>query len=327
MRAIVADLFVDGVSTDAWHRWGEGMGAQISLCPLAGTEMFQIQGPIPLEGDIDISAEGLNALLAARSGRNNIVVRSVSWASVYTMNARLAARYREGRVFLIGDAAHIHPPTGGQGLNTSIQDAYNLGWKLGAVLRGAPETLLASYEDERRPVAAEMLGLTTGLLEAAKQGSMRRGRDVHQLDVGYPQSALKLEQPARSGQRSPRRPGARRADPRRKRIADALFKTLLRARTGRCSASGVDRLAIAPRAGLHIHAVSAHGDIEDNDGHFQAVYGLPPGGWVLVRPDGYIAAIVSSDRLQALEAFLASVGLARDDVPAARRRRFGFGRS
>jgi 2-polyprenyl-6-methoxyphenol hydroxylase-like FAD-dependent oxidoreductase len=326
VRAIVADLFVDGVSRDVWHRWGEGMGDQISLCPLAGTEMFQLQGPVPLEGDIDISAEGLNALLAARSGRNNIVVRSVSWASVYTMNARLAARYREGRVFLIGDAAHIHPPTGGQGLNTSIQDAYNLGWKLGAVLRGAPETLLASYEDERRPVAAEMLGLTTGLLEAAKQGSMRRGRDVHQLDVGYPQSALRLEQPARSGSvlpgdRAPDAPirGAGGLPTRLFKLFQGPHWTLL--------GYGVDRLAIAPRAGLHIHAVSAHGDIEDNDGHFQAVYGLSPGGWVLVRPDGYIAAIVSSDRLQALEAFLASVGLARDDVPAARRRRFGFGRS
>ena len=62
---------------------------------------------------------------------------------------------------LAGDAAHIHPPTGGQGLNTSIQDAYNLGWKLAAVAGEAPEALLATYEDERRPIAAEMLGLST----------------------------------------------------------------------------------------------------------------------------------------------------------------------
>lgn len=70
------------------------------------------------------------------------------------MNARLAERYRVGRVLLIGDAAHIHPPTGGQGLNTSVQDAYNLGWKLGARLRGAPDALLDSYEEERRPIDA-----------------------------------------------------------------------------------------------------------------------------------------------------------------------------
>jgi 2-polyprenyl-6-methoxyphenol hydroxylase-like FAD-dependent oxidoreductase len=86
------------------------------------------------------------------------------------MNARLADRYRVDRVFLAGDAAHIHPPTGDQGLNTSIQDAYNLGWKLAAVLAGAPDTLLDSYEEERRQVAAAMLGLSIGLLDAMKRG-------------------------------------------------------------------------------------------------------------------------------------------------------------
>ncbi len=124
-------------------------------------------------------------MIARRTGRDDIVIRSVSWASAYTMNARLADRYRDGRVFLIGDAAHIHPPTGGQGLNTSVQDSYNLGWKLASVLAGAPETLLATYEEERRPIAAEMLGLATKLLDAAKRGSMRRGREVQQLDLGY----------------------------------------------------------------------------------------------------------------------------------------------
>jgi 2-polyprenyl-6-methoxyphenol hydroxylase-like FAD-dependent oxidoreductase len=62
------------------------------------------------------------------------------------MNARLADRFRVRRVFLVGDAAHVHPPTGGQGLNTSIQDAYNLGWKLAAVIDGCPATLLDTYE-------------------------------------------------------------------------------------------------------------------------------------------------------------------------------------
>ncbi|MFT9092384.1 MAG: FAD-dependent monooxygenase, partial [Gluconacetobacter sp.] len=82
----------------------------------------------------------------------------------------MADRYRVGQVFLVGDAAHIHPPTGGQGLNTSVQDAYNLGWKLAAVLGGAPAALLETYEEERRPGAAGMLGLATGLLEKARQG-------------------------------------------------------------------------------------------------------------------------------------------------------------
>ena len=324
VRALVADIFVDGVGRDAWHRWGEGSADQISLCPLAGTQMFQLQGPIPLEGDIDLSAQGLSALLAARTGRKDVAVRSVSWASAFNMNARIAEHYSIGRVFLAGDAAHIHPPTGGQGLNTSVQDSYNLGWKLAAVLHGAPDKLLATYEEERRPIAAEMLGLTTGLLEAAKQGVMRRGREVHQLDIGYPQSSLRLEQPRRNGgvlaaDRAPDAP-IRGAAGSAMRLFD-LFRgphwTLI--------GFGADRLcAIAPRPGLHIHAAGPGGDIADDAGHLRAAYGLSPGDWVLVRPDGYIGAIVSSDHMQALETYLANAGVARGDAPAARRSWFHF---
>jgi rifampicin monooxygenase len=79
---------------------------------------------------------------------------------------RLAERYRDGRVLLAGDAAHIHPPMGGQGLNLGIQDAFNLGWKLAAEVRGwAPEGLLDSYQDERRPVAADVLNNTRAQAE------------------------------------------------------------------------------------------------------------------------------------------------------------------
>ena len=72
------------------------------------------------------------------------------------------------------------PPTGSQGLNTSVQDAYNLGWKLAAIVAGAPEALLDTYEEERQPIAASMLGLATRLLDAHKRGEMRRGREVRQ---------------------------------------------------------------------------------------------------------------------------------------------------
>ncbi len=79
---------------------------------------------------------------------------------------RLADRYRVGRVLLAGDAAHIHPPVGGQGLNLGIQDAFNLGWKLAAEIAGwAPEGLLDSYETERRPVAADVLDNTRAQME------------------------------------------------------------------------------------------------------------------------------------------------------------------
>jgi 2-polyprenyl-6-methoxyphenol hydroxylase-like FAD-dependent oxidoreductase len=258
VRAVVADVVLTGLGREAWHRFNEGsMDRQVSLCPLAGTELFQLQAPIPLDGDVDLSAEGLFAMMADRTGRDDIRIQSVSWASAFSMNARLADRYSVGRVVLVGDAAHTHPPTGGQGLNTSVQDAYNLGWKLAAVIDGASDALLDSYEEERRPVAAGMLGLATKLLDAAKRGDMRRSRDVQQLDVGYPESSLALEKPVRSsplaGNRAPDAP-IRGAAGRPVRLFE-LFKgphwTLL--------GYEVERDAVRSRPGLHIHTVGSRG--------------------------------------------------------------------
>ena len=240
------------------------MERQIALCPLAGTELFQLQAPVPLEGDVDLSAEGLARMIAARSGRNDIRIDAVAWASAYTMNARLADRYRIGRAFLVGDAAHIHPPTGGQGLNTSVQDSYNLGWKLAAVIAGAPDALLDSYEAERRPIAAGMLGLSTKLLDANKRGDMRRGREVHQLDLSYGGSPLALELPERPGGllAGDRAPDAqlRGAAGQPKQLFQ-LFKgphwTLI--------GHEVARDAVAPRPHLRIHTTGPRGDIVDDD--------------------------------------------------------------
>ena len=91
---------------------------------------------------------------------------SPRWLSRFGDATRLAERYRVGRVLLAGDAAHIHPPTGGQGLNLGIQDAFNLGWKLAAEVNGwAPEGLLDSYHTERRPVAVDVLDNTRAQME------------------------------------------------------------------------------------------------------------------------------------------------------------------
>jgi 2-polyprenyl-6-methoxyphenol hydroxylase-like FAD-dependent oxidoreductase len=93
-------------------------------------------------------------------------VHSPRWLSRFGDATRLAERYRVGRVLLAGDAAHIHPPTGGQGLNLGIQDAFNLGWKLAAQIRGwAPGTLLDTYQAERHPVAADVLDNTRAQME------------------------------------------------------------------------------------------------------------------------------------------------------------------
>jgi rifampicin monooxygenase len=93
-------------------------------------------------------------------------VHSPRWLSRFGDATRLAERYRAGRVLLAGDAAHIHSPAGGQGLNLGIQDAFNLGWKLAAEVNGwAPEGLLDSYETERRPIAADVLNNTRAQME------------------------------------------------------------------------------------------------------------------------------------------------------------------
>ena len=91
---------------------------------------------------------------------------SARWLSRFGDATRLAERYRTGRVLLAGDAAHVHPPTGGQGLNLGIQDAFNLGWKLAAEVNGwAPDDLLDSYHTERHPVAADVLDITRAHME------------------------------------------------------------------------------------------------------------------------------------------------------------------
>ena len=118
-------------------------------------------------------------------------------------------------MFLVGDAAHVHPPAGGQGMNTSVQDAYNLGWKLGHVLRhGAPEALLDTYEEERLPVAAHLLEFVVQMhkdwLGKAKDKEEPRKGEHMQLSLNYRGGPLSLdERPAvgegvtRAGDRAP----------------------------------------------------------------------------------------------------------------------------
>lgn len=189
---LVADVRISGLDRDHWHVFppadGEGF---LAVCPLAGTEDFQVTAQMPEGGPaVDLSLEGLRAVVAARSHLDPGDVTEVRWASDFRPRAAMADRFREGRVFLVGDAAHVHSPAGGQGLNTSVQDAYNLGWKLAAVLSGAaPEGLLGTYEEERLPVAADMLGLSTRI----HRGEARRGAATQQLGLGYRGSSLAVE--------------------------------------------------------------------------------------------------------------------------------------
>jgi 2-polyprenyl-6-methoxyphenol hydroxylase-like FAD-dependent oxidoreductase len=100
----------------------------------------------------------------ATRGPGGAKVSEPGWMTAFRVNARVAGNHRDGRAFLAGDAAHIHSPVGGQGLNTSVQDAHNLAWKLACVINGhASETLLDSYDAERMPVAHAVITMTNRL--------------------------------------------------------------------------------------------------------------------------------------------------------------------
>jgi 3-(3-hydroxy-phenyl)propionate hydroxylase len=132
-----------------------------------GKVIFAKEGPIGVmvtEKNAGATTEPtlreLSEALVAACG-TDYGIHNLSWISRFTDVSRQAAAYRKGRVLLAGDAAHVHSPVGGQGLNTGVQDAVNLGWKLAQVVKGtSPETLLDTYHGERHPVAARVL-LTT----------------------------------------------------------------------------------------------------------------------------------------------------------------------
>ncbi len=129
-----------------------------------GEILYKDGGPIRVmvpEGSVRASGEptleDLRAALVAVCG-TDYGLHSPTWISRFTNAARQAASYRDRRVLLAGDAAHVHSPVGGQGLNTGVQDAMNLGWKLAQVVRGvSPEQLLDTYHAERHPVGARVL--------------------------------------------------------------------------------------------------------------------------------------------------------------------------
>jgi 2-polyprenyl-6-methoxyphenol hydroxylase-like FAD-dependent oxidoreductase len=279
---LVADVRITGLDRDHWHVFPprDESAGYLSICPLAGTEDFQLLAQFPEGTRVDLSPDALREVVAARSHLTPESVTEVRWASDFRPRAALADRFRSGRVFLAGDAAHVHSPAGGQGLNTSVQDAYNLGWKLGAVLRGgAPAALLDTYEEERRPIAAHMLGISTGV----HRGEVRRGEATRQLGLGYRESSLTEEtRTARSGLRA----GDRAPDG--KLGAVRLFDAF-RGPHWTLVAVGVE----APELPESVRVVTGE----------QPSYGK---GLFLVRPDGYVGW--AGDRAAGLMDYLGRFG-------------------
>ena len=172
--ALVADVEVAGLSRDDWHVWPL---AKVGLCPLPSTSLFQLTVPAELVGN-DI--EGATTRLRESASRKWLGVRSISrpcaWCTAIAWDACC------WRGMQPCASAGRRP-----GLNTGVQDAYNLGWKLAHVLRGGPDSLLDTYEEERLPVAAAVLGLSKRLVETR---SLKRGDATNQLALHYRGSSL-----------------------------------------------------------------------------------------------------------------------------------------
>ncbi|MGW1296751.1 FAD-dependent monooxygenase [Streptomyces sp. NPDC002533] len=196
------DLAEDALDRTRWHQWFDEDGA-VMLCPIPGTATgWWFQAGPERDGrgrQLAPTADGFRRLLARHTALPGRALTRAELLSTYRVNVRMADRFRAGRVFLAGDAAHVHAIAGGLGMNTGIQDAFNLGWKLGLVLAGhAGAELLDTYEEERLPVAARTLDLTSERLRATLEAIRRPGggldaaitSDTTGLGVGYRWSSL-----------------------------------------------------------------------------------------------------------------------------------------
>ena len=132
------------------------------LFPMRGADHWRIVGIVPpeLRGTENLDLDAVMPSLREEAGAN-LSIQSCSWFSTYRIHHRAAERFHDRCAFLLGDAAHIHSPVGAQGMNTGLQDAYNLAWKLALVVQGkADPSLLDSYNEERHPVAERLLKTT-----------------------------------------------------------------------------------------------------------------------------------------------------------------------
>ncbi|MFC8532212.1 FAD-dependent monooxygenase [Nocardia sp. NPDC057227] len=172
-------------------------GADVLVCiPLPGHRRYRVSMLAPeelavpvtdgvahgMEGDRAPELHHIQAVLD-RLAPEPATARNLRWSSVFRISHRIVDSYGTGRVFVAGDAAHIHPPTGAQGMNTGIQDAHNLGWKLALAVAGvAGGELLGSYDAERRPVGEEVVGRT-----------VRHAREGIGAGAGDPEQILRRE--------------------------------------------------------------------------------------------------------------------------------------
>ncbi|MFF0227013.1 FAD-dependent oxidoreductase [Streptomyces sp. NPDC004629] len=310
-RWYLGDVTTTSIDRDHMHIWTSERG-MIGLTPLPGSDLWQFQSPIRPEDEPDEpSLEFYQAMLDERAGKGTVTLTSATWLSVYRVNVRMVEHYRQGRIFLAGDAAHVHSPAGGQGMATGIQDAYNLGWKLAAVLRGAKSTLLDTYGLERIPVARAVLEDSTRKMQATMKtitGSSDAGLSsalgsiaddiTTGLPIGYPDSPLTLRSPQDAdatvfpGDRAPDAAGLDGPG-----FTGTMFDLLRGPQWTLVAFEHRQPLELdgAKPAHLHVHHITAspaEETIHDSAGAFQRHYHAIPDELFLIRPDGYLAARV-----------------------------------
>jgi len=251
--------------------------------------------------------------------------RNLRWSSVFRISHRIVDAYGRGRVFVAGDAAHIHPPTGAQGMNTGIQDAHNLAWKLALAVSGrAAPGLLDSYDAERRPVGEEVVGRT---VRSAREGIGADSTDVDyvirreaQLLINYADSPIVG---ANAGGRAPDATGLTRAAVTGPLRLFSLFgpgHTLLLYADGSAGPPDVEQFertadAATEIAGgqLNVYLVAAPGAdvagtvlplIHDAEANFAKAYSANAHATFVVRPDGYLGFAGEHPDLDGLTAHL-----------------------
>ncbi len=311
----IADAEVDtGVDRDGLH-WVFPPGGALMLFPFPDPHKWRLLDTTG-EGDPEqpeAVAARFRAKLSAALGRDTPVA-TPSWVSTFTIQQRAVPTMHVGRCFVSGDAAHVHSPASGQGMNTGIHDAYNLAWKLAMVLDGdAGPSVLDTYDVERVPVGQALLASTgevmaTAMSDATEDDTARSDyafmrrliRGMSGLTIAYPDSPLTLRDDA-DGSDGTVQPGERLTQVGAEDAATAgwiRLRTALRdyrwhLLTGPGPFAGDlgQHGSVSPPSWVRPVALD---DTTDPQGAVRRTLRLTDGGWILVRPDGYVAARGSS---------------------------------
>jgi len=314
-HAFVGDVQVDGLTADRSHGWNDPRLGFLLLTPFTDTPVWQFQALLRTDARPDAPEPSLTTfqgIVDEITGGLPIRLSGLTWSSRFTTSERIAERYRTGQVFLAGDAAHVYSPAGGQGMTTGIQDAYNLAWKLAAVLGGAPDSLLDTYEAERRPIARRALidsghrfeeVLTTTEDPHRDPNQMWKtviNRKTSQLGITYRGGPLAPETECGTTTLRPgdRAPDSICSDP--DSGTDLRLFDLFRGPHWTVLAFADTDTSAAP---THLYGSEvrtwviddhAQGALRDKGNTTRAAYGVAGPTTFLIRPDGYVGAIARS---------------------------------